>query len=200
MLPTAATTLSAAQTWFPLQPQHSQLCRHASHCSHSTLSFAEMLPTAATALSALQNCFPLQPQHSQLRSWHTCSRTALIFSSPQCGTRSGLQPQHNNHGRGGWTCFPLQPQRTQRPSWHTCSRTAPIFSWPQLAPPWGAHPTISLRLPLERALTKRTLAWGPDREKHADLSHDINWWILVNFHLLPNAFKLFQTSSGIIVK
>ena len=52
MLPTAATALSALQKCFPLQPQHSQLCRNASHCSHSTLSFAEMLPTAATALSA----------------------------------------------------------------------------------------------------------------------------------------------------
>ena len=52
MLPTAATALSAFQKCFLLQPQHFQFSRNASHCSHSTISFAEMLPTAATALSA----------------------------------------------------------------------------------------------------------------------------------------------------
>ena len=66
MLPTAATALPAFRKCFLLQPQHSQLCGNASHCSHSTLGFSEMLPTAATALSVLQKCLPLQPRHFQL--------------------------------------------------------------------------------------------------------------------------------------
>ena len=39
MLPTAAAALSALQKCFPLQPQHYQLCRNSSHCSHGTFSY-----------------------------------------------------------------------------------------------------------------------------------------------------------------
>ena len=69
-----------------------QLCRNASYCSHSTVSFSEMLPTAAAALSVLQKCFPLQPQHCQFcrnaslrNGWrHFCSAAPF----PQTSTAS----------------------------------------------------------------------------------------------------------------
>ena len=81
MLPTAAAALAALQKCFPLQPQHFQLCRNASYCSHSTDSFSEMLPTAAAALSVLQKCFPLQPQHSQFcRNASHCSHSTFSFA------------------------------------------------------------------------------------------------------------------------
>ena len=106
MLPTAAAALTAFQKCFPLQPQHSWLCRHDSYCSRSTLSFAEMLPAAAAVLSAFQKCFPLQPQHPQLcRNASHCSRSTLSFSEmlPTAATAlSALQ-----------TCFPLQPRHFQ---------------------------------------------------------------------------------------
>ena len=73
MLATAATTLSALQKCFRLQPQHSQLCRNASHCSHSTLSFAEMLPTAATALSVKCNNIQIPKFRTEHFSSFVCS-------------------------------------------------------------------------------------------------------------------------------
>ena len=87
MLATAATTLSALQKCFRLQPQHSQLCRNASHCSHSTLSFAEMLPTAATALSAKCNNIQIPKFRTEHFSSFVCSCVlhANAISRPRKG-------------------------------------------------------------------------------------------------------------------
>ena len=79
-----------------------QLCRNASYCSHSTLSFAEMLATAATTLSALQKCFRLQPQHSQLcRNASHCSHSTLSFAEmlPTAATALSAPIRHELHDR-----------------------------------------------------------------------------------------------------
>ena len=74
-----------------------QLCRNASYCSHSTVSFSEMLPTAAAALSVLQKCFPLQPQHSQFcRNAFHCSHSTFSFAEMLPTAATALSVKCNN--------------------------------------------------------------------------------------------------------